>query len=364
MTLLFYCKYSTDKFAPFIDDSEALLSPSIIAIRDKDGNIIGFYPENQTGKGFLEMVETLIANKKIIKVTLLNTAYLQRHREKLLLLAKNIPEKEAKKKSENFALQNWEKWQEQNCSAIELLKNHYKNNFSILNWNSLLQDGKFTERKKIADKLFHNESGKQAKKFKKAINGLEKIFHNKISADIEARKKQFGSNLTLDDTTKNLREIALEECALRTILAFSYEIYRGQCNVAAEMFYDMYGEKGKMKFISIGNEEEIQKLVESDKQAFNLKSANKKLVESDKQVLNMNSTKKKNKQIKVTVTKRDTPQATTLQLSITIPTISSNEASNQFIKKMSALLSQFGSFPNGSPTSPEVGSPSKGIEVK
>lgn len=348
MKLSFYYKYSTNKSALFVDGCEVLLSPSIIAIRDQNDNIVSFYPENQTGKGFSDIVETLIADTKITKVKLLNTAYLQRHREKLLLLAKNCSEKEAKKKSEDFALQNWDKWQEQNDSAIKSLTSHYKENFCILNWNVLLQNDKFAERKKIADKLFNNGSGHQAKKFKKAINGLEKIFYNKISVDIEHRKKQFNSSLTREGITKSLREIALEECALRTILAFSYEIYRGQCNIAAEMFYDMYGEKGKMQFVTIGNDEEIKKIMETDK--------------LDEKILN---TKQKSKQSQLKVTSNG-KTGITINFSINI-TVSDDKKLEKYILNISELMKQFGTFAANSPTSPtspNVDSPNKRIEVK
>lgn len=252
--MLLFFRFDTKQMQNiFTNNADILLSVSIIGLPSDDG--YRFFPETQTGKNFADMVDTIISNNDIQKLTLLNTAYLQRHRIELELIADGVNSEEAKKSSCEIALSNRDLWNKENEDSISKLRERFGANFKILDWYALLASDKenFDYKMKRVLSLYEDKGNKD---FKKATNGLTEIFFKKLPAVIQdkiilALKKKAVA-------LRYLRNIAFEEAVMRTMLSYDFEIYRGLSNIPANMIYHRLGVSGKMIPVSIGTEEEIQ----------------------------------------------------------------------------------------------------------
>lgn len=256
--LKFYCSSINNPEAPFVENSEVLLSISIIAEQHNAANGFNFQPENQSGPGFLEMVNTIINNSKITKLILLDTAYLQRHR-KLIELASSddIDESRAERIAEKLVLEDSVLWkiQEHNAQGINLLREKYKENFSILNWVDILLHPEYKSMLSKINYLYFSDATVEGRKFRYAVNRLIDIFFRKLTHKIKESIKQ--GKLSIQFARNCLRNIVLEESAVRALLKYPYEIYRGPPNIPTTMAYKKFGEEGKMIAVSIGSNDEV-----------------------------------------------------------------------------------------------------------
>jgi hypothetical protein len=272
-TLGFYCADTLDQEHPFSVPTEVLLSISMVPIIDPTTKAITFSPKEQSGQGFTDMVNAIISQPNIAKLTLLDTSYLQRHRIILRKLAEGKTELEAEEEAEKEAIENSKIWREQHGAQINSLMARFNENFYILDWKAII-DGPQKEDigKRIAavNRLYSShiplspdEKGKtiSVDSFNKAVKGLISIFSKKISENDPIKLSTSIANSTIK---RYLTTIAIEESVVRTFFKYPFEIYRGICNVAASMLYDFFGEKGEMRFVTVGNHVEIAHRKEVD----------------------------------------------------------------------------------------------------
>lgn len=201
--------------------------------------------EEQTGIYFNEMINLLIEQENIEKVTLIVGDEIQRFN---IMIKQGVQEDEAR----SLARQAGDQWLLDNKMALESLKQCSKLG-TLYRWDSLPDN--FVEKQKEITLLYDNDG-----KFRNNVDSVAKNFARRMRKEAKesfdrAQRKVVDKKATFSfDYNKALQymiDFLLEETAMVISLGtlddvLDYRLYRGSVAKAMDLGYEKLGEPGRL----------------------------------------------------------------------------------------------------------------------